>query len=62
MPFSAKQKGNLDSHEQIKAKREIGNVVEGHYDHLRQQGFSMKRQKISADLHIPNLLIFTQFI
>lgn len=41
--FTAKQKGNLDSREQVKAKREVGNVVEGHYDHLQKQGFSMRR-------------------
>lgn len=41
--FSAKQKGNLDNREQIKAKREVDNVVEGHYDQQQRQGFSMRR-------------------
>lgn len=30
--LTAKQKGNLDSREQIKTRREIDNVVEGDYD------------------------------
>ena len=41
--LTAKQKGNFDSREQIKAQREIDNVVDGHYDHTIQRGFSMKR-------------------
>ena len=41
--ISAKQKGNLDSREQVKAQREVGNVVEGHYDHQQKQGLSMRR-------------------
>ena len=41
--FSAKQKGNLDSREQVKAQREVGNVVDGLYDHQQKRGFSMKR-------------------
>ena len=41
--ISAKQKGNLDSREQVKAQREVNNVVEGHYDHQQKQGFSMRR-------------------
>lgn len=31
--LTAKQKGDLDSREQIKAKREVDNVVDGHYDY-----------------------------
>jgi len=30
--FSTKQKGDLDSRGQVKAKRKVNNVVEGHYD------------------------------
>lgn len=41
--FTAKQKGNFDSREQIKAQREIDNVVDGHYDHTIKRGVSMKR-------------------
>lgn len=41
--FSAKQKGELDNREQIKARREVDNVVEGHYDQQQKQGFSMRR-------------------
>jgi len=41
--FSAKQKGNLDSHERVKAQLEVKNVVEGHYDHQQKRGFSMRR-------------------
>ena len=41
--YSAKQKGNLDSREQVKAQREVGNVVDGHYDHQQKHGFSMRR-------------------
>lgn len=41
--ISAKQKGNLDSREQVKAQREVGNVVEGHYDHQQKRGFSIRR-------------------
>lgn len=41
--LTAKQKGNLDNCEQVKAQREVGNVVEGHYDHQQKQGFSMRR-------------------
>ena len=33
----------FDNREQIKARREIDNVVEGHYDHQQKQGFSMRR-------------------
>ena len=39
----AKQKGNLDNREQIKARREVDNVVEGHYDQQQKRGFSIKR-------------------
>ncbi len=41
--LTAKQKGNLDNREQIKARREVDNVVKGHYDHQQKQGFSMRR-------------------
>lgn len=41
--LTAKQKGNFDSREQIKAQREIDNVVDGHYDHTIKRGVSMKR-------------------
>ena len=41
--LTAKQKGNLDSREQIKARREVDNVVEGDYDQQQKRGFSMRR-------------------
>ncbi len=41
--FTAKQKGELDSREQIKARREVNNVVEGDYDQQQKRGFSMRR-------------------
>ena len=41
--ISAKQKGNLDSREQVKAQREVENVVEGRYDYQQKRGFSMGR-------------------
>ena len=41
--FTAKQKGNFDSREQIKAQREIDNVVDEHYEHTIKRGVSMKR-------------------
>ncbi|WP_369685018.1 hypothetical protein [Bacteroides acidifaciens] len=41
--FIAKQKGNFDNREQIKAQREIDNVVDGHYEHTIKGGGSMKR-------------------
>lgn len=41
--LTAKQKGNLDSREQIKAKREVDNVVEGDYEQQQKRGFSMRR-------------------
>ncbi|MDE6872658.1 MAG: mobilization protein [Bacteroidales bacterium] len=41
--LTAKQKGDLDSREQIKAKREVENVVEGRYDYQQKRGFSMGR-------------------
>lgn len=37
--ITAKQKGDLDSREQIKAKWEVDNVVDGHYDY-QQRGAS----------------------
>ena len=41
--LTAKQKGDLDSREQIKAKREVENVVDGHYDYQQKRGFSVRR-------------------
>ena len=41
--FTAKQKGGLDNREQIKARREVDNVVEGNYDQQQKKGFSMRR-------------------
>ena len=41
--FTAKQKGGFDNREQIKAKREVNNVVEGDYDQQQKKGFSMRR-------------------
>lgn len=41
--ISAKQKGSLDSREQVKAQREVTNVVEGHYDYQQKRGFSVRR-------------------
>lgn len=39
----ASQKGKLDNREQIKAKREVDNVVDGHYDQQQKRGFSVRR-------------------
>ena len=41
--FTARQKGELDNRQQIKARREVDNVVEGHYDQQQKRGFSMGR-------------------
>ena len=41
--FTAKQKGGLDNREQVKARREVDNVVEGYYDQQQKKGFSMRR-------------------
>ena len=41
--LTAKQKGDLDSREQIKAKQEVDNVVDGHYDYQQKRGFSIRR-------------------
>jgi len=41
--ITASQKGKLDNREQIKAKREVDNVVEGQYDQQQKRGFSMRR-------------------
>ena len=41
--ITAKQKGKLDNREQIKARREVDNVVEGHYDQQQKKGFSIRR-------------------
>ena len=41
--FTAKQKGGFDNREQIKARREVDNVVEGNYDQQPKRGFSMRK-------------------
>jgi len=41
--FTARQKGEFDNREQIKARREVDNVVEGNYDQQQKRGFSMRR-------------------
>lgn len=41
--ITATQKGKLDNREQIKARREVDNVVEGQYDQQQRRGFSMRR-------------------
>ena len=41
--ITATQKGKLDNREQIKARREVDNVVEGRYDQQQKRGFSMRR-------------------
>ena len=41
--FTAKQKGGFDNREQIRAKREVDNVVEGNYDQQQKRTFSIKR-------------------
>ena len=41
--ITATQKGKLDNREQIKARREVDNVVEGRYDQQQKIGFSMRR-------------------
>lgn len=41
--FTAKQKGGFDNREQIKARREVDNVVEGNYDQQQKRGFSVRR-------------------
>ena len=41
--FTARQKGELDNRQQIKARREVDNVVEGQYDQQQKRGFSMRR-------------------
>ena len=41
--FTASQKGEFDNREQIKARREVDNVVEGNYDQQQKRGFSMRR-------------------
>ncbi len=40
---TARQKGEFDNREQIKARREVDNVVEGNYDQQQKRGFSMRR-------------------
>lgn len=40
--FTARQKGEFDNREQIKARREVDNVVEGNYDQ-QKRGFTMRR-------------------
>ena len=41
--ITATQKGKLDNREQIKARREVDNVVEGNYDQQQKRGFSIRR-------------------
>ena len=41
--ITARQKGEFDNREQIKARREVDNVVEGNYDQQQKRGFSMRR-------------------
>lgn len=41
--LTAKQKSGFDNREQIKARREVDNVVEGNYDQQQKRGFSMRR-------------------
>ena len=41
--ITATQKGKLDNREQIKARREVDNVVEGHYDQQQKKGVSIRR-------------------
>ena len=40
--FTAKEKGNFESREQIKVKREIGNVVDGLYDYSIKRGLFIR--------------------
>lgn len=40
---TATQKGKLDNREQIKARREVDNVVDGHYNQQQKRGFSIRR-------------------
>lgn len=41
--ITATQKGKLDNGEQIKARREVDNVVDGHYDQQQKRGLSMRK-------------------
>ena len=41
--FTARQKGEFDNREQIKARQEVDNVVEGNYDQQQKRVFSMRR-------------------
>ena len=41
--ITATQKGKLDNRGQIKARREVDNVVEGHYEQQQKRGLSMRR-------------------
>ena len=41
--ITATQKGKLDNREQIKARREVDNVVDGQYDQQPKRGLSMRR-------------------
>ena len=41
--ITAQQKGKLDNREQIKARREVDNVVDGHYDQQQKRGDSIRR-------------------
>lgn len=37
------QKGKLNNREQIKVRREVDSVVDGHYDQQQKRGFSIRR-------------------
>ena len=41
--FTAKRKGDFDSRQQIKARREVTNVVEGNYNQQQKLGRLMRR-------------------
>jgi len=41
--ITAIRKGKLDNREQIKARREVDNILEGHYDQQQKMGCSMGR-------------------
>ena len=41
--FTARQKGEFDNREQIKARREVTNVVEGNYNQQQKLGRLMRR-------------------
>lgn len=41
--FTAKQKGRFDNREQVKARREVDNVVKGHYEQQQKIRLSIRR-------------------